>query len=127
MSTESYDEFLNSLKRLGIKISNELELRERMAEETRRWRAAFATLVSNGQSLGIRFEKTNSDGNSEAAIRSTLSRFAFPEPAQETVTTALRNSALIQIHPNKKPALSRFFIACSAAVRLCSDYFPCTR
>lgn len=89
MSTESYDEFLNSLKRLGIVISNELELRERLAE-TRRWRSAFATLARNGQSLGIRFEKTGAEGNSEAAIRNTLSRFEFPEPVQATVTAALK-------------------------------------
>lgn len=39
LGTESFDEFLSSLKRLGIVIRNELELRERMAE-ARRWRYA---------------------------------------------------------------------------------------
>ena len=84
--TESFDEFLSSLKRLGIVISNELELRERMAE-ARRWRYAFTTLASNGRSLGIRFENHNAD---DTAIRNTLVRFDFPEPAQSSLTAALR-------------------------------------
>ena len=86
LSTESFDEFLSSLKRLGIVIRNELELRERMAE-ARRWRFAFATLASNGRSLGIRFENHNAD---DMAIRNTLARFEFPEPAQSSLTAALR-------------------------------------
>jgi hypothetical protein len=85
-STESFDEFLSSLKRLGIVISNELELRERMAE-ARRWRYAFTTLANNGRSLGIRFENRNAD---DTAIRNTLARFEFPEPAQSSLTAALR-------------------------------------
>jgi hypothetical protein len=85
-STESFDEFLSSLKRLGIVIRNELELRERMAE-ARRWRFAFATLANNGRSLGIRFENHNAD---DTAIRNTLARFEFPEPAQSSLTAALR-------------------------------------
>jgi hypothetical protein len=85
-STESFDEFLNSLKRLGIVISNELEVRERLAE-ARRWRYAFTTLANNGRSLGIRFENSNAD---DTAIRNTLARFEFPEPAQASLTAALR-------------------------------------
>lgn len=85
-STESFDEFLSSLKRLGIVISNELELRERMAE-ARRWRFAFATLANNGRSLGIRFENRDAD---DTAIRNTLARFEFPEQAQSSLTAALR-------------------------------------
>lgn len=85
-STESFDEFLSSLKRLGIVISNELELRERMAE-ARRWRYAFATLANNGRSLGIRFENRDAD---DTAIRNTLARFEFPEQAQSSLTAALR-------------------------------------
>lgn len=87
LSTESFDEFLSSLKRLGIVISNEFELRERMAE-ARRWRYAFTTLASNGRSLGIRFENQASADNA-AAIRSTLARFDFPEPAQATFSAVL--------------------------------------
>jgi len=32
LSTESFDEFLDSLKKAGVAISNELELRERLAD-----------------------------------------------------------------------------------------------
>lgn len=85
-STESFDEFLSSLKRLGIVISNELELRERLAE-ARRWRYAFATLANNGRSLGIRFENRDAD---DTAIRNTLARFEFPEQTQSSLTAVLR-------------------------------------
>ncbi len=85
-STESFDEFLSSLKRLGIVISNELELRERLSE-ARRWRYAFATLANNGRSLGIRFENRNAD---DTAIRNTLARFDFPEPTQASLTAVLK-------------------------------------
>ena len=46
LSNESFDEFLDSLKQAGVAISNERELRERLAE-AQRWRFAFATLASN--------------------------------------------------------------------------------
>ncbi len=88
-STESFDEFLSSLKRLGIVISNELELRERLAE-ARRWRYAFTTLASNGRSLGIRFEN-RAASNNDAAIRSTFARFEFPEPAQATFASVIKS------------------------------------
>ena len=88
LSTESFDEFLSSLKRLGIVISNELELRERMAE-ARRWRNAFTTLANNGRSLGIRFENRSS-GDNDAAIRSTFARFEFPEPAQASFSASIK-------------------------------------
>lgn len=86
LRTESFDEFLSSLKRLGIVINNELELRERLAE-ARGWRYAFTTLASHGRSLGIRFENRNAD---DAAIRNTLARFEFPEQTQSSLTAALR-------------------------------------
>ena len=44
LSTESFEQFLDSLKKAGIAISNEVELRERLAEAGRdrcaefRWR-----------------------------------------------------------------------------------------
>lgn len=87
LSTESFDEFLSSLKRLGIVISNELELRERLSE-ARRWRYAFATLASNGRSLGIRFVNQSS-GDNMAAVRGTLARYDFPEPVQARLSAAI--------------------------------------
>ena len=35
LSTESFDQFLDSLKQAGVEISNECELRERLAEAQR--------------------------------------------------------------------------------------------
>lgn len=55
LSTESFDEFLDSLKQAGVAITNERELRERLAE-AQRWRFAFQTLACNGRPLGIRFQ-----------------------------------------------------------------------
>ncbi|HTH94978.1 MAG TPA: hypothetical protein VL550_07080 [Rhodocyclaceae bacterium] len=83
--TESFDEFLSSLKRVGVVISNEFELRERLAE-ARRWRYAFTTLANHGRSLGIRFD---GDKANAAAIRNTLARFEFPEQTQGSLTDAL--------------------------------------
>ena len=45
LSNESFDQFLDSLKNAGITISNEAELRERLAE-AQRWRFAFQTLAA---------------------------------------------------------------------------------
>ena len=50
LSKESFDAFLESLKRAGVAIYNESELRERLAE-ARRWQYAFATLASAGHPL----------------------------------------------------------------------------
>ena len=49
LSKESFDAFLESLKRAGVAIYNESELRERLAE-ARRWQYAFATLALAGSS-----------------------------------------------------------------------------
>ena len=77
LSNESFDEFLDSLKQAGVAISNERELRERLAE-AQRWRYAFATLASNGRSLGIRFQDASSGANeSRAAACSEHDECAF--------------------------------------------------
>jgi hypothetical protein len=77
LSTESFDEFLDSLKQAGVAISNERELRERLAE-AQRWRFAFQTLASNGRPLGIRFQD-QSAGVNEAEIHRAFTQFQFPE------------------------------------------------
>ena len=46
LSNESFDEFLDSLKQAGVAISNERELRERLAE-TQRWRFALALFAKS--------------------------------------------------------------------------------
>ena len=90
LSNESFDEFLDSLKQAGVAISNERELRERLAE-AQRWRFAFATLASNGRPLGIRFEDCSAGGN-EAEIHRTFEAFQFPESLEAAFSATLRSS-----------------------------------
>jgi len=88
LSTESFDEFLDSLKKAGVAISNELELRERLAE-AQRWRFAFATLASNGRPLGIRFQDPSA-GVKEDDIRRTFAQFQFPESMEVAFAESLK-------------------------------------
>ncbi len=88
MSNESFDEFLDSLKEAGVAISNELELRERLAE-VQRWRYAFSTLASNGRPLGIRFED-HSAGVNQAQIHRAFTQFQFPESVEIAFSASLR-------------------------------------
>ncbi len=89
LSNESFDEFLDSLKQAGVAISNERELRERLAE-TQRWRFAFSTLASNGRPLGIRFED-RSEGVNEAQIHRAFTEFQFPESMEVEFAANLRD------------------------------------
>lgn len=89
LSTESFDEFLDSLKCAGIEFTNEAELRERLAE-AQRWRYAFTTLAANGRAIGIRFED-RSAGSNEAEIRNAFARFQFPEKAEATFAASLKS------------------------------------
>ncbi|MCK9283536.1 MAG: hypothetical protein M0P39_04565 [Rhodocyclaceae bacterium] len=87
ISTESFEAFLESLKQAGIAITNEAELRERLAE-AQRWRYAFMTLAANGRSLGIRFED---QGIQDAAdIRRTLAQFQFPEGTEAILAASFK-------------------------------------
>ena len=88
LSNESFDEFLDSLKRAGVAISNERELRERLAE-AQRWRFAFATLASNGRPLGIRFQDA-STGLNEDKIHRAFSQFQFPACTEAAFAASLR-------------------------------------
>lgn len=88
LSTESFDEFLDSLKQAGVAISNERELRERL-KEAQRWRFAFATLASNGRPLGIRFE--DNSGVDEAEIHRTFAQFQFPESLEAAFAASLKS------------------------------------
>lgn len=88
LSTESFDDFLDSLKQAGVAISNERELRERLAE-AQRWRFAFATLASNGRPLGIRFED-RSTGANEAEIHRAFTQFQFPESMEAAFAASLK-------------------------------------
>ncbi|MDR0576948.1 MAG: hypothetical protein LBI87_05325 [Candidatus Accumulibacter sp.] len=87
LSSESFVEFLDSLKRAGVAISNECELRERLAE-AQRWRYAFSTLASNGRSLGIRFKNGGVDTDRDS-IRDAFARFQFPESMEAAFAASL--------------------------------------
>ena len=89
LSNESFDEFLDSLKRAGIAISNERELRERLAE-AQRWRYAFSTLASNGRSLGIRFMDERAGADRER-IHSAFARFEVPESMEVAFAASLKS------------------------------------
>ncbi len=88
LSNESFDEFLDSLKQAGIAITNERELRERLAE-AQRWRYAFATLASNGRPLGIRFKDESANVDQER-IHSAFTQFQFPESLEQAFSASLK-------------------------------------
>ena len=77
LSNESFEESRDALKTAGITISNEAELRERLAE-AQRWRFAFQTLAANGKVIGINFED-HSEGRNEAEISRAFNAFHFSE------------------------------------------------
>jgi hypothetical protein len=89
LSDESFDEFLNSLKQAGIVITNEQEVRERLAE-AQRWRYAFTTLAANGRAIGIRFQDLSA-GKNQAQICNAFARFQFPEPFQAVFAASLKS------------------------------------
>ena len=90
LSNESFDDFLDSLKKVGVVISNERELRERLAE-AQRWRYAFTTLAANGRAIGIRFEDQGTKRH-KSAIHRAFSKFQFPENAEAIFTASLMAS-----------------------------------
>jgi hypothetical protein len=87
LSEESFDEFLDSIKEAGIAITNEQEVRERLAE-AQRWRYALATLAANGKALGIRFLDMTA-GSNRAVLAGALARFQFPESLQAAFSASL--------------------------------------
>ncbi|MBK8889957.1 MAG: hypothetical protein IPN75_05960 [Dechloromonas sp.] len=89
LSTESFAQFLDSLKKAGIAISKEAELRERLAE-AQRWRYAFQTLAANGRTIGICFED-HSDGRNEAEISRAFDEFHFPEKTRAVFSANLKH------------------------------------
>jgi len=89
LSDESFDEFLESLKQAGIAITNEQEVRERLAE-AQRWRYAFTTLAANGRAIGIRFHDLSA-GKNEAQICNAFVRFQFPERFQAVFAASLKS------------------------------------
>jgi hypothetical protein len=89
-TADSFADFLERLKRAGVHIYREGELRERLAE-AQRWRYAFCTLAANGESIGIRFDARDGRCN-EDAIRRTFTEFRFPEGSPGEFVARLRLS-----------------------------------
>lgn len=89
LDNEPFVEFLNSLKKAGVEIINEQELRERLAE-AQRWRYAFDTLAMNGRAIGIRF--ADRGGHDEAEIHRAFTAFQFPEKSEEIFNASLKAS-----------------------------------
>ncbi len=87
---ESYEDFLDLLKQVGIEITNEAELRARLAESNR-WRFAFRTLAANGRQIGISFGERG-EGIDAAEIRRAFDEFAFPEDDQTVFSDALKTT-----------------------------------
>lgn len=90
LNNEPFGDFLESLKKAGVEIINEQELRERLAE-AQRWRYAFDTLAMNGHSIGIRFADRGA-GHNEAEIHRAFAAFQFPEKSEAIFTASLKAS-----------------------------------
>lgn len=89
LSNESFEQFLDSLKKAGITISNEAELRERLAE-AQRWRYAFQTLAANGKTIGICFED-HSDGRNTPEIDRAFTDFHFSDKTRAVFSANLKH------------------------------------
>ena len=89
LDNESFEQFLDSLKKAGITISKEAELRERLAE-VQRWRSAFQTLAANGKVIGVSFED-HSQGRNEAEIERAFNEFQFSEKSKEIFFACLKH------------------------------------
>ncbi|PKO27960.1 MAG: hypothetical protein CVU32_01755 [Betaproteobacteria bacterium HGW-Betaproteobacteria-5] len=89
LCNESFEQFLDSLKKAGITISKEAELRERLAE-AQRWRFAFQTLAANGKVIGISFED-QSEGRNEAEITRAFNEFHFSEKTKAVFSASLKH------------------------------------
>ena len=89
LSNESFEQFLDSLKKAGVSISNEAQLRERLAE-AQRWRYAFQTLAANGKSLGISFAEQSS-GCNQTEVERTLAEYQFSDKCRAVFAASLKH------------------------------------
>lgn len=89
LSNESFEHFLDSLKKAGITICREAELRERLAE-TQLWHFAFQTLAANGKAIGICFED-HTQGRNQAEIERAFNEFHFPEKTKAIFSANLQH------------------------------------
>lgn len=89
LSNESFEDFLDSLKKAGITITKEAELRERLAE-TQLWHFAFQTLAANGKAIGISF-KDHTQGRNQAEIERAFNEFNFSEKTRAIFSANLKH------------------------------------
>lgn len=78
--------FIQSLKGVGVAISKEREVIERL-EEAREWHYAFSTLVQQGQRIGISF--IAKPGVQSAEIQRLFAQFRFPVQAESAFEAKL--------------------------------------
>lgn len=81
LNTESYEEFLESLKQAGIDIVNEREVRERLGE-VRSWREAFNTIARSCDRIGIAFKNKNDQIN-QTGIHRAFKAYQLTEQTEE--------------------------------------------
>jgi len=89
LSNELFEQFLDTLKKAGITISKEAELRARLAE-TQLWHFAFQTMAANGKAIGISFED-HTQGRNQAEIDRAFNTFHFPEKTRAIFSANLKH------------------------------------
>ncbi len=88
LNTESFEEFLESLKQAGIDIANESAVRERLGE-VRCWRDAFGTIARCSDRLGIAFKSRNGKIN-QAQIHSAFAAYQLSEKTEALFAANLK-------------------------------------
>ncbi|HEY6437512.1 MAG TPA: hypothetical protein VIY47_13050 [Ignavibacteriaceae bacterium] len=88
-NTESL-KFVDSLKKTGVSISNEHQLRERLSEVSH-WKYALFTLISNGKGFGISFMKETGRRVSEAKLHKICEQFALPSKTEFALISTLKS------------------------------------
>ena len=89
LDTDSFDEFLESIKQAGVVIFNEPALRERMAE-AHNWRFAFTTMVANGRRAGILFEDRDHRADAKK-IHRAFAKFKLPHSSEAILASTLNS------------------------------------
>ncbi len=90
LNTESFEEFLETLKQAGIDIINEREVRERLGEVSR-WREAFNTIARCSNRIGIAFKSRNGKIN-KAEIHRAFKAYQLPAQTEAMFTANLEAS-----------------------------------
>jgi len=89
LDTDSFEQFLESIKQAGVAIFNEAALRERMAE-AHNWRFAFTTMVANGRRVGICFENKDHRAD-EKKIHRAFKKFKLPQSSEAILANTLNS------------------------------------